>query len=171
LAGPYNVLFICSGNSARSIMAEAIMNSLGRGHYRAFSAGSQPTGAVHPMTLEVLEKAELPTQGLRSKSWAEFCRPGAPHLHFVFTVCDRAHGEVCPAWPGQPITAHWGFQDPALVVGPPVEQERAFARVFAEISNRIRLFLSLPIDGMDRLAMKREVDAIGVKQLAVSQQD
>ena len=157
----YNVLFLCTGNSARSIMAEAILNHKGKPNFSAYSAGSHPAGAVRPEALRQLERARLPTTGLRSKAWDEFSRPGAPELHFVFTVCDNAAKEVCPIWPGQPMTAHWGVPDPAAVQGTAEQVERAFRDAFFILDRRIGLFLSLPITSLDRLALKREVDKIG----------
>jgi arsenate reductase (thioredoxin) len=156
-----NVLFLCTGNSARSILAEAYLNSAGRGRFSAHSAGSHPAGKVNPFALELLEKNRLPTDGLRSKSWDEFARPGAPKLDFVFTVCDNAAGETCPIWPGQPITAHWGVADPAAIAGTEQEKRKAFLRAFTELSTRINLLLSLPLDKLDRLALKRKLDEIG----------
>jgi len=157
----YNVLFLCTGNSARSIMAEALLNQWGKGRFRAFSAGSHPAGRVSPFTLDLLARLRLPTAGLRSKDWDEFARPGAPLMDFVFTVCDSAAGEVCPVWPGQPITAHWGFSDPAAFVGPDVEKRALFADVFRQIENRIKIFAALPIEKLGRLALQREVEKIG----------
>jgi arsenate reductase len=159
--GPYNVLFLCTGNSARSIVAEALMNRWGCGRFRGFSAGSRPRGRVHPIALELIRQMNLPADGLRSKSWDEFAKPGAPRLDFVFTVCDNAAGEVCPIWPGQPVTAHWGVEDPAAVEGPEMERWLAFRSVFAQLENRIRAFTSLPIASLDRLRLQRELDAIG----------
>ena len=141
----YNVLFLCTGNSARSILAEAILNDRGRGRFRAFSAGSHPKGAVHPQALALLERLGLPTEGLRSKAWDEFARPDAPPLDFVFTVCDDAAGEVCPIWPGQPVTAHWGQPDPAAVEGSALEKANAFREAFRTLEERIDLFLSRPL--------------------------
>ena len=157
----YNVLFLCTGNSARSIMAEAILNYKGRPNSTAYSAGSHPTGKVHPEALRQIELAHLPTAGLRSKSWDEFSRPGAPKMNFVFTVCDNAAKEVCPIWPGQPMTAHWGVPDPAAVKGTPDEIERAFRETFMALDSRIGLFLSLPMASLDRLAIQKEIDKIG----------
>lgn len=157
----YNVLFLCTGNSARSIMAEAILNRKGRPTFTAYSAGSHPTGVVRPEALRQLEAAHLPTLGLRSKDWSEFARPGAPELHFVFTVCDNAAKEVCPIWPGQPMTAHWGVPDPAAVDGTPEQIERAFRDAFMILDRRIGLFLCLPISSLDALAIKREINRIG----------
>lgn len=157
----YNVLFLCTGNSARSVVAESLLNHFGKGRFRAYSAGSHPTGQVHPLTLEILAKAGLPTEGLRSKSWDEFVLQDAPAMDFVVTVCDRAAGEVCPVWPGQPVTAHWGFDDPAACSGPPDLCRAAFKRVFTEIQSRIQLLVNLPIDALDRLALKRELERIG----------
>jgi arsenate reductase len=157
----YNVLFLCTGNSARSIMAEAILNRKGKPTFTAYSAGSRPTGSVRPEALRQLEVAHLSTQGLRSKDWSEFARPGAPPLHFVFTVCDNAAKEVCPIWPGQPMTAHWGVPDPAWVTGSPEQIERAFRDAFMTFDRRISLFLSLPMASLDNLAIKKEIDRIG----------
>lgn len=157
----YNVLFLCTGNSARSILAEAILNQKGRPNFTAYSAGSHPSGQVRPEALKQLEAAHLPTVGLRSKSWEEFAQPGAPRLNFVFTVCDSAAKEVCPVWPGQPMTAHWGVPDPAAVQGSPEQIEKAFRDAFFLLDRRIGLFLSLPLATLDQLALKKEVDAIG----------
>ena len=157
----YNILFLCTGNSARSIMAEAILNQKGEPTFHGYSAGSQPTGRVRPEALKQLELAKLPTDGLRSKNWDEFAKPGAPHLDFVFTVCDNAAKEVCPIWPGQPMTAHWGIPDPAAVMGTPEVVERAFRDAFVTLDRRISLFLSLPIKSLDAMALKKEIDRIG----------
>jgi arsenate reductase len=157
----YNVLFLCTGNSARSIMAEAILNFKGKSQFSAYSAGSHPSGAVRPEALRQLETARLPTTGLRSKSWEEFAKPDAPQLDFVFTVCDNAAKEVCPVWPGQPISAHWGVADPAAVHGTAAEVERAYRDAFFVLERRISLFLSLPLASLDGLALKTEVDNIG----------
>ena len=157
----YNVLFLCTGNSARSIMAEAIMNRKGAANFTAFSAGSHPTGVVRPEAIHQLEKARLSTANLRSKSWDEFAVPDAPQLHFVFTVCDKAASEVCPLWPGQPMTAHWGVPDPAAVQGTPAEIERAFAQAFSVLDRRISLFLCLPLATLETFALQREIDNIG----------
>jgi arsenate reductase len=157
----YNVLFLCTGNSARSIMAEAILNHKGKPGFTAYSAGSHPSGTVRPEALQQLQLARISTGGLRSKSWDEFARPGAPEMHFVFTVCDRAARESCPLWPGQPMTAHWGVPDPAGVHGDPAEIDRAFREAFFVLDRRIGLFLSLPLAALDRLALKKEVDRIG----------
>src|SRR5918995_2475577 len=156
-----NVLFLCTGNSARSILAEAYLNSAGRGRFTAHSAGSHPAGKVNPYALELLEKNRLPTTGLRSKNWDEFARPDAPKLDFVFTVCDNAAGESCPVWPGQPVTAHWGVADPAAVAGSEQQRRKAFLRTFTELSARINLLLALPVEKLDRLTLKRKVDEIG----------
>jgi arsenate reductase len=156
----YNVLFLCTGNSARSILAEAILNHEGNGRFRAFSAGSHPRGQVHSMALETLAYCHLPTEGYRSKDWQEFAEPGAPPLDFVFTVCDNAAGEVCPVWPGQPMTAHWGIEDPAAVEAP--EQARAFQQAFFYLQRRIRLFLALPIEAIDRLSLHSKLKDIGL---------
>ena len=159
----YNVLFLCTGNSARSIMAEAIMNRKGMPDFKAFSAGSHPSGSVRPEALRQIELARLPTAGLRSKSWDEFARPGAPQMHFVFTVCDNAAREVCPVWPGQPMTAHWGVPDPVAVQGAPAEIERAFRNAFMILDRRISLLLCLPLSSLDRLAIQKEIDRIGLQ--------
>jgi arsenate reductase len=159
----YNVLFLCTGNSARSIMAEAILNSKGRPTFTAYSAGSHPSGAVRPEALERLRAARVPTDGLHSKSWDEFAKPGAPKLDFVFTVCDNAAKEVCPMWSGHPMTAHWGVADPAAIKGAPQEIERAFREAFTVLERRIGLFLCLPLATIDRLALKKQVDEIGQK--------
>ena len=156
-----NVLFLCTGNSARSILAEAYLNSAGKGRFTAHSAGSHPAGKVNPFALELLQKNRLPTAGLRSKSWDEFARSGAPKLDFVFTVCDNAAGETCPVWPGQPITAHWGVADPAAVQGTDAERRKAFLRAFTELSVRINLLLALPIDKLDRLVLQKKLNDIG----------
>ncbi|HEY2460526.1 MAG TPA: arsenate reductase ArsC [Candidatus Acidoferrum sp.] len=157
----YNVLFLCTGNSARSIMAEAILNRKGNPTFRAYSAGSHATGTIRPEALQQLQSAKLSTDGLRSKNWDEFAKPGAPHLHFVFTVCDNAAKEVCPVWPGQPMTAHWGVPDPAAVSGTPEIVERAFRDAFMLLDRRINLFLCLPLASLDALAIKTEIDRIG----------
>jgi arsenate reductase len=157
----YNVLFICTGNSARSILAEAVLNNLGQGRFRAFSAGSHPAGRVNPFALELLQKHRLPVEGLRSKSWDEFARPGSPPLDFVFTVCDSAAGEVCPIWPGQPITAHWGVEDPAAVEGSDEAKRRAFLNAFQILGNRVRIFASLRVESLDRLALDSKLREIG----------
>ena len=157
----YNVLFLCTGNSARSIMAEAILRHKGQPTFAACSAGSQPAGSVNPAAIRQLELAKLPTAGLRSKSWDEFTLPNAPKLDFVFTVCDNAAKEVCPIWPGQPMTAHWGIPDPAVVKGPEEEVARAFRDAFVRLDRRIGLFLSLPLASLDELAIKKEIDKIG----------
>ena len=157
----YNVLFLCTGNSARSILAEAILNQKGRPRFAAFSAGSHPAGQVRPEALRQLQTAHVPTAGLRSKSWDEFAGPGAPALDFVFTVCDNAAAEVCPLWPGQPVTAHWGVPDPAAARGSADQVERAFRDAFFLLDRRIGLFLSLPLSGLDGLALKKELDHIG----------
>ena len=157
----FNVLFLCTGNSARSILAEAILNSTGKGRFRAFSAGSHPAGKVNPFAIELLRKQNLGTSGLRSKNWDEFAEAGAPHLDFVFTVCDNAAGEVCPIWPGKPMTAHWGIEDPAAVTGSDAEKRKAFSQAFILLQRRISLFASLPLDKLDAIAIKRELDQIG----------
>ena len=157
----YNVLFLCTGNSARSILAEAILNQKGKPNFTAYSAGSHPTGTVRPEALRQLEAVHLPTVGLRSKSWNEFAQPDAPWLDFVFTVCDNAANEVCPVWPGQPMTAHWGVPDPAAVKGTSEQVEKAFREAFFLLDRRISLFLSLPISTLDRFSLKKEIDNIG----------
>ena len=161
MQGRYNVLFLCTGNSARSIMAEAIMNKKGFPNFTAYSAGSHAKGRVHPEALRRLESAKLPTQGLRSKNWDEFAKPEAPELHFVFTVCDNAAKEVCPIWPGQPMTAHWGVPDPAAVEGSIEQIERAFRDSFILLDRRISLFLSLPLSSLDKLALQKRIEDIG----------
>jgi arsenate reductase (thioredoxin) len=161
MQGRYNVLFLCTGNSARSIMAEAILNRKGRPTFTAYSAGSRPSGRVRLEALKQIAFARLPTDDLRSKAWDEFAKPGAPELHFVFTVCDNAAREACPIWPGQPMTAHWGIPDPAVVEGTPEQIERAFRDAFLILDRRINLFLSLPISSLDKLALKKEIDRIG----------
>lgn len=157
----YRVLFLCTGNSARSIMAEAIMNKKGFPTFTAYSAGSHPKGVVHPAALHQIEIAKLPVTGLRSKSWDEFAKPGAPKLDFVFTVCDNAAKEACPLWPGQPMTAHWGVPDPAAVAGTPDQIQKAFRDAFMMLERRISLFLCLPLASLDQLAIKKEADRIG----------
>jgi len=157
----YNVLFLCTGNSARSILAEVLIDHLGKGQFKGHSAGSFPKGTVHPFALELLDKLGLPTAGLRSKSWNEFAEPGAPEMDFVFTVCDQAAGEVCPIWPGNPVTAHWGVPDPAAVRGPEAQQRRAFRHACLALENRIKLFTSLRLEALDRLALTRRVGEIG----------
>lgn len=157
----YNVLFLCTGNSARSIMAEAILNCKGVPNFKAYSAGSHPTGSVRPEALKLIEQARLPVNGLRSKDWDEFAKPGAPKLDFVFTVCDNAAKEVCPVWPGQPMTAHWGVPDPAAVSGSPAEIDKAFRDAFMTLDRRIGLFLCLPLSSLDKLAIQKNIDDIG----------
>jgi arsenate reductase len=161
MKGRYNVLFLCTGNSARSIMAEAIMNKKGFPNFTSYSAGSHPTGRVNPNALKMIETARLPDEGLRSKGWDEFARPGAPELHFVFTVCDNAAKEVCPVWPGQPMTAHWAVPDPASVAGSEEQIERAFRDAFTVLERRISLLLCLPLESLDKLAIQKEIDRIG----------
>jgi len=161
---PFNVLFLCTGNSARSILAEAIMNRLGAGKFRAWSAGSMPKGEVNPHAVALLRKLNYKTEAFRSKPWDEFSRasnPDAPELHFVFTVCDNAAGEVCPIWPGQPMTAHWGVPDPAAVEGNPAEIGLAFAEAYRQLNNRINIFVNLPVASLDRLALQTRLDQIG----------
>ena len=166
MAARFNVLFLCTGNSARSVMAEVLLNHWGGARFHAFSAGSHPTGRVNPITLELLDRLKLPTRGLRSKSWDEFAAPGAPVMDFVFTVCDQAAGEVCPIWPGQPITAHWGFPDPAAFVGPEAEKRAFFAEVLRQIESRIKAFAALPLEKLDRLAIQRKLREIGTSESA-----
>jgi arsenate reductase len=169
MQGNYNVLFLCTGNSARSIMAEAILNLKGRPNFTGYSAGSHPSGTVRAEALKQLEMAHLPIQGLRSKAWDEFSLPGAPKLDFIFTVCDNAANEVCPVWPGQPMTAHWGVPDPAAVHGSAAQVERAFRETFFILDRRISLFLCLPLKSLDSLALKRELDSIGQTMTPVPQ--
>jgi arsenate reductase len=157
----YNVLFLCTGNSARSIMAEAILNHKGKGHFTAYSAGSHPSGAVRPEALRQLESAGISTTGLRSKSWDEFARPDAAKMNFVFTVCDNAANEQCPYWPGQPMTAHWGVPDPAAVTGTPEEIDRAFRQAFSMLDRRISLFLALPLGTLDAMKIQQAIEDIG----------
>jgi len=158
---PYNVLFLCTGNSARSILAESLMNHWGRGRYRGFSAGSHPKGAVHPIALELLKQMQFPTEELRSKAWDEFAEPGAPPIDFVITVCDNAAGEVCPIWPGHPMKAHWDIPDPAAVQGSDTQKWAAFRDAFQTLQSRIKLFLSLPLASLDNMKLKERVNAIG----------
>jgi arsenate reductase len=169
-AKTYNVLFLCTGNSARSIIAEALLEHWGRGRFKAYSAGSFPKGAVHPMSFDLLEKAHLSTRGLRSKSWDEFAKPRAPQMDFVFTVCDKAASEICPIWPGNPVTAHWGVPDPAAVEGTEAERKRAFRYAYQALETRIKLFTSLRLDALDRLAVKRKVDEIGHLNVVTSEE-
>ena len=159
----YNVLFLCTHNSARSLLAEALLNipNLSNGRFRAYSAGSYPSGKPNPFALEQIQRSGLPIDGLRSKSWDEFARPDSPKMDFVFTVCDNAANEVCPVWPGQPMTAHWGLPDPAAVEGSDDDKRRAFADTFRALSNRIRIFASLPMDKLDKLSLQKKLDAIG----------
>lgn len=159
----YNILFLCTGNSARSVMAEVLMNRLSQNRFRAYSAGSHPAGQVNPFTLELLSRKGFATEGLRSKNWDEFAQPGAPAMDFVVTVCDRAAGEVCPVWPGQPMTAHWGFEDPAAALGNDEARRKVFEKVFIEIARRVELMLALPVEKLDRLALERQVREIGRK--------
>ena len=157
----YNVLFICTGNSARSIMAEGLMNSLGQPKFRAFSAGSHPKGEVHPLALDALKRLKIPSDGFRSKAWEEFAAPNAPRLDFVFTVCDKAAGEACPLWPGQPMTAHWGVPDPAAVAGTQEQQTKAFLETSVILRRRIELMLALPLASLDVLVIQRQISGIG----------
>lgn len=161
----YNVLFLCTGNSARSVLAESILNHLGEERFRGFSAGSHPKGEIHPLAIDLLKSLGMPTEGLRSKSWDEFARPGAPEFDFVFTVCDNAAGEVCPIWPGNPVTAHWGVPDPVLVEGDDLTRKAAFLSVYRQLERRIALFTSLRFTELDRLALKKKVEEIGKAQL------
>jgi len=158
---PFNVLFLCTGNSARSILAEAILNKLGAGKFRAYSAGSQPKGQVHPETIRLLRSLDYDTSGFRSKSWAEFAKPSAPALDFVFTVCDNAAGETCPLWPGQPMTAHWGIPDPAAAEGSPAEVALAFKDAYRMLSQRIGIFTALPLRSLDRISLQSKLKEIG----------
>ena len=168
---PYNVLFLCTGNSARSVLAESLLNHHGRGKFRAYSAGSHPAGKVNPIALNLLRKTNYDVSGLRSKSWDEFAAPGAPKLDFVFTVCDDAANEVCPIWPGQPMTAHWGLPDPAKARGTEAEGNLAFADTMRMLTQRIGIFVSLPLDKLSKLSLQKELDAIGrLRREAPSQQ-
>jgi arsenate reductase len=160
-AQTFNVLFLCTGNSARSVMAEVLLNAMGTGRFKAYSAGSHPRGEVHPRALELIAKNRLPTEGVRSKSWSEFVRPGAPRIDFVFTVCDQAANEACPVWPGQPILAHWGIPDPAATEGDADKLRRAFLTAYTQLNARILLFVNLPLASLDRLSLKRKLDEIG----------
>lgn len=157
----YNVLFLCTGNSARSIIAESLINRLGRGRFKGYSAGSHPAGEVHPLACWILEKNNYPIDGARSKDWSEFSGADAPEMNFVFTVCDSAAAEVCPVWPGQPITAHWGTPDPAAVEGQDIDKRAAFRDAFDELQNRISIFVNLPFDSLDKLKLKKRLDEIG----------
>ncbi len=158
---PYNVLFLCTGNSARSILAECILNRIGAGKFKAYSAGSQPKGQVHPMALDLLKRFNFVTDDLRSKDWNEFAADGAPSLDFVFTVCDNAAGEVCPIWPGQPMTAHWGIEDPAAVTISEEKQQQAFKTAYFQLERRIQIFTNLPLISLDKLTLQNRLDAIG----------
>ena len=162
---PYNILVLCTGNSARSIMAEALFNTMGAGRFQAYSAGSHPTGRVNPFAIELVREMGYPVENLRSKSWDEFASPGAPRMDFVVTVCDNAAGEACPLWPGQPLTAHWGFPDPAAVSGTDEQKRAVFAQTLRQIRTRVQLFLSLPLDTLDRMAIEKQVRAIGKQPL------
>ncbi len=157
----YNVLVLCTGNSARSIMAEAIINTMGKGRFHAYSAGSHPTGKINPFAIEQLQAIHYPTEHLRSKSWDEFAQPDAPQMDFIITVCDNAAGEVCPVWPGQPISAHWGFEDPAAVLGTDEEKRHAFAKICRQITHRVNAFISLPIEKLDKVAIQHRMKLIG----------
>ena len=161
MQGHYNVLFLCTGNSARSIMAEAILNKKGKPNFTAYSAGSHPSGQVRPEAIKQLESAQVPTEGLRSKSWDEFAKAGAPQFDFIFTVCDNAAKEACPIWPGHPMTAHWGVPDPAAVVGTPEQIKQAYRDAFTMLESRISLFLSLPFSSLDKVAIQKEIKRIG----------
>lgn len=158
---PYNVLFLCTGNSARSILAESLLNHWGNRRFHGYSAGSFPKGQVQPISIALLKQLNLPTQGLRSKSWDEFAAPGAPPLDFIFTVCDNAAGEVCPVWPGKPMTAHWGIEDPAAANGTDAEKWAAFRKALKELENRIKLFINLPVASLDKITLQRQIEAIG----------
>jgi len=157
----YNVLFLCTGNSARSIFAESLMNQFGKGGFHAYSGGSYPKGEVHPLALDLLKSLGLPTAGLRSKSWDEYAKPGAPEMDFAFTVCDAAAGEMCPVWPGNPVTAHWGVPDPAMAEGDAMERKNAFRAAYRQLEIRIRLFMSLRFEELDRITLKRKLNEIG----------
>ncbi len=161
MAKVYNVLFLCTGNSARSILAEVILNHWGRGRFHAYSAGSFPKGEVHPLSVALLQSLKLPVEGLRSKSWSEFATPDSPVMDFVFTVCDQAAGEVCPVWPGNPITAHWGIPDPAAAEGSELDRMNAFRAAYRSLDARIKLFVALPLEKLDSMALKREASRIG----------
>jgi arsenate reductase len=165
IEGCYNVLFLCTGNSARSIMGEALLNHWGKGRFQAYSAGSHPKGQVHPLAIEILRRNQLPIDNLRSKSWDEFAVPAAPSLDFVFTVCDNTAQEACPFWPGQPMTAHWGIHDPAAVEGSDEEKAKAFNTAFRELDARIKIFTSLRLESLDQLSLQRQLDAIGQTRL------
>jgi len=162
----YNVLFLCTGNSARSILAESLLDHWGKGKFRAFSAGSYPKGQVHPLAVELLKRTNLPAEGFRSKSWDEFAAPGAPPIDFIFTVCDNAAGEVCPVWPGKPMTAHWGIADPAAVEGTDVEKASAFRKALKELETRIKLFTSLPIVSLDSMTLQAQLRELGKNNTA-----
>ena len=162
---PYNILVLCTGNSARSIMGEALFNTMGGGRFQAYSAGSHPSGKVSPFAIEQVRALGYPVEGLRSKSWDEFAQPGAPEMDFVVTVCDKAAGEICPLWPGQPVTAHWGFPDPVAVEGTDEEKRAAFAQTLRQIQRRVQLFLSLPLETLDRMAIESRMRAIGKQPL------
>lgn len=166
----FNVLILCTGNSARSIFGKCLINRLGRGKFRGYSAGSQPRGVVHPLALYELEQNNYLTDGLRSKDWNEFAAPDAPHMDFVFTVCDKAAAEVCPVWPGQPMTAHWGVEDPVEVEGNDLTKKAAFAKAFRELQNRISIFVSLPFDSLDKLRLQEELNKIGRTRLPDSEE-
>lgn len=164
----YNVLFLCTGNSARSILAEAVLNNVAKGRFRAYSAGSHPRGEINPMAIEVLQAAGIPTDGLHSKGWDEFAKPGAPQMDFVFTVCDNAAGEVCPIWPGHPLTAHWGIEDPAIVTGHEFKRRAAFEDAMRYMRNRIMAFINLPLKSIDRLALQSKLRNIGASEGSTS---
>lgn len=164
----YNVLFLCTGNSARSILGEALINHVGNGRFRGFSAGSTPKGEVHPLTLQTLRNAGIPIDGLRSKPWDEFATTDAPKMDFVFTVCDNAAGEACPVWPGQPMTAHWGIEDPAAVAGPEFKQQAAFEDALTYLRNRVAAFMSLPLESIDRMALTSKLRGIGTMEGSTS---